>query len=62
MELYHGSPADMTGRSAREIRTYAFLDDLGIQFDRTDHPDEPAEIYSSTFSNLSGPTPQIGQV
>lgn len=32
----------MTGRSDREIRTYAFLDDLGIQFDRTDHPDEPA--------------------
>ena len=42
MELYHGSPADMTGRSDREIRVYAFLDNLGIQFDRTDHPDQPA--------------------
>ncbi len=42
MELYHGSPSDMTGRSDREIRTYAFLDNLGIQFDRTDHPDQPA--------------------
>ena len=42
MELLHGSPEDMTGRQEREIRTYAFLDELGIQFDRTDHPDEPA--------------------
>jgi hypothetical protein len=42
MELFHGSPADMTGRSGREVRSYAFLDRLGISFDRTDHPDEPA--------------------
>lgn len=42
MELYHGSPADMTGRSDREIRAYRFLDDLGIEYDRTDHPDRPA--------------------
>ena len=42
MELLHGSPADMTGRSEREIRTYEFLDRLGISFDRTDHPDQPA--------------------
>ena len=42
MELFHGSPADCTGRSAREIRAYEFLDRLGISFDRTDHPDEPA--------------------
>ena len=42
MELLHGSPADLTGRSEREIRAYAFLDALGIRFDRTDHPDRPA--------------------
>ena len=42
MELLHGSPADMTGRSDREIRTYALLDSLGVAFDRTDHPDQPA--------------------
>lgn len=42
MELLHGSPADLTGRSEREIRAYAFLDRLGIAFDRTDHPDRPA--------------------
>ena len=42
MELYHGSPTDMTGREDKEIRTYRLLDDLGIGFDRTDHPEEPA--------------------
>ena len=42
MELYHGSPADLSGRNDREIRTYAFLDSLGVAFDRTDHPDAPA--------------------
>ena len=42
MELKHGSPADMTGRSDREIRAYEFLDRLGVAFDRTDHPDQPA--------------------
>lgn len=42
MELLHGTPADMTGRSDREIRAYAFLDKLGIEYDRTDHPDRPA--------------------
>ncbi len=42
MELLHGAPSDMTGRSDREIRTYAFLDGLGVQYDRTDHPDRPA--------------------
>mgnify|MGYP002524439665 CR=1 FL=1 len=42
MELLHGTPSDLSGRSEREIRTYAFLDSLGISFDRTDHPDQPA--------------------
>lgn len=42
MELYHGSPEDMTGREDKEIRTYRLLDELGIAFDRTDHPEEPA--------------------
>ena len=37
MELFHGSPTDMTGRSDREVQTYAFLDKLGIQFNRVDH-------------------------
>ena len=32
----------MDGRQEREIRTYAFLERAGVEFDRTDHPDEPA--------------------
>ena len=42
MELLHGSPADMAGRNDREIRAYALLDRLGVSFDRTDHPEQPA--------------------
>ena len=34
MELLHGSPTDPTGRSERELRSYALLDRLGIEFDR----------------------------
>ena len=43
MELFKGSPTDMTGRQDREVRAYAFLDRLGIGYERTDHPDEPAD-------------------
>jgi Ala-tRNA(Pro) deacylase len=32
----------MEGRQDREKRAYAFLDALGIAYERTDHPDEPA--------------------
>ena len=42
MQLYHGSPEDLSGRQERETRVYAFLDELGVEFDRTDHPDQPA--------------------
>lgn len=40
MELYNGRPEHMEGRLPREVRTYDFLDDLGIAYQRTDH--EPA--------------------
>ena len=40
MELYSGRPKDTNGRLPREIRTYDFLDSLGIEYSRTDH--EPA--------------------
>ena len=42
LKLYHGSPEDLTGRSEREKRAYRFLDELGVDFVRTDHPDTPA--------------------
>ncbi|MCR5597737.1 MAG: prolyl-tRNA synthetase associated domain-containing protein [Lachnospiraceae bacterium] len=40
MELYKGRPENAEGRLPREIRTYDFLDELGIEYYRTDH--EPA--------------------
>ena len=42
MELLHGAPESMEGRQDREVRAYKLLNDLGIDFVRTDHPDEPA--------------------
>ena len=42
MELLHGAPDSMEGRQDREVRAYKLLNDLGIGFVRTDHPDEPA--------------------
>ena len=38
MELYHGRPADCTGRLEKEIRCYDLLDSLGVSYQRVDHP------------------------
>ena len=35
MELLDGRPDDLTGRLPREIRTYDYLDELGITYQRT---------------------------
>lgn len=37
MELYHGRPDSAEGRLPREMRTYDYLDSLGIEYMRTDH-------------------------
>ncbi len=37
MELYEGRPETAEGRLAREMRTYDYLDRLGIRYQRTDH-------------------------
>ena len=37
MELYKGRPETTEGRLPREVRTYDFLDGLGIDYYRTDH-------------------------
>ena len=37
MTLFEGRPADCTGRLEKEIRTYDFLDSLGIRYQRIDH-------------------------
>ena len=41
MELYDGRPENTEGRLPREMRTYDFLDRIGIEYKRTDH--EPAD-------------------
>ena len=37
MELFDGRPVNTAGRLEREIRTYDWLDSLGIRYQRTDH-------------------------
>ena len=37
MELYKGRPDNTNDRLPREVRTYDFLDELGIEYERTDH-------------------------
>lgn len=37
MELHTGRPADINGRLQKEIRSYDFLDKLGISYGRVDH-------------------------
>ena len=43
MKLYDGRPEDVTGRLPREVRTYDYLDKLGIKYKRVDH-DEAATM------------------
>lgn len=38
MERFAGRPADCTGRLDKEVRVYDFLDGLGVQYERIDHP------------------------
>ncbi len=40
MELQKGRPLDESGREAKEIRVYDFLDKMGVEYYRIDH--EPA--------------------
>lgn len=37
MELLNGRPADLEGRTQPEVATYDLLDELGIEYQRTDH-------------------------
>lgn len=41
LELYKGRPEDESARPEKEIRTYDYLDELGIEYYRLDH--EPAD-------------------
>lgn len=37
MKIFNGRPENMEGRLPREVRTYDFLDELGIEYQRVDH-------------------------
>jgi len=37
MTIYEGRPLDLSGRPAKEVRVYDFLDSLGISYQRADH-------------------------
>lgn len=37
MKLENGRPADLSGRLPKEVRSYDFLDSLGIAYQRIDH-------------------------
>ena len=47
VKLYNGRPDRTEGRLQREIRTYDFLDSLGIEYKRTDH--EPADNMEACY-------------
>ncbi len=45
IELKKGRPADPSGRQERELAVYDFLDQLGIEYERTDH--EPVDTMAA---------------
>ena len=48
MTIMKGRPQDLTGREAREVRTYDFLDRLHIAYERVEH--EPAETMEACLA------------
>ena len=53
MTLFEGRPADCAGRLEKEIRTYDFLDSLGISYQRIDHaPAMTMEICAAIDASL----------
>lgn len=43
LKLYKGRPDTDEGRLEKEIRVYDFLDGLGVEYERTDHPEAEAD-------------------
>ena len=55
MEFFNGRPADTTGRIESEVRTYDFLDNLGIEYLRADHaPASSMEACDEIDKDLGG--------
>ena len=47
MELYHGRPENEEGRQEKEIRVYDLLDQLEMDYYRTDHEPARSEEHTS---------------
>ena len=57
MTVENGRPADCAARSAREVRSYDFLDSLGIDYQRIDHEvTMTMEAYAEIDKTLNAPT------
>jgi len=55
-QVFHGRPADSQGRTEQEMRTYDFLDKLGIEYLRSDHIAAPTmEVCSAIDRGLGLP-------
>ena len=52
MKLYKGRPTDETGREAREIRVYDFLDELGIEYDSNCWSEEEINILTELSNKV----------
>ena len=53
MELRKGRPLDEAGRPEKELRAYAFLDGLGIEYEQMDrHPDAPPPLREAEVEAL----------
>lgn len=48
MTVMKGRPEDLSGREAREVRTYDFLDRLNIEYERVEHA--PAETMEACLA------------
>lgn len=56
MHLEHGRPATAEGREEREIKTYDYLDTLGITYERVDHePAQTMEVCEGIEGTLGAP-------
>lgn len=56
MELQQGRPADFADRAEKESRCYDLLDQLGLSYDRVDHPAAATmEICAAIEQSLNAP-------
>lgn len=54
MELFNGRPEDESGRLPREIRTYDYLDKMGVEYERVDHEEAKTMEACEEIDNILG--------